>query len=150
MNFLVGRHDGRRPPCDRRMREYVSCEGLCAECCTGGSVCANHAGAMPRGQLRPFRKMYFEYRYADKVQRNDRQLCPPDFERAFRHLTRLQRCRQADTIVLRVWVCQHETNRNLKGEETMNIEKIEKNGTICAVIRSDEIVITDAQSALDR
>lgn len=31
----------------------------------------------------------------------------------------------------------------------MNIEKIEKNGTICAVVRSDEIVITDAQSALD-
>ena len=29
------------------------------------------------------------------------------------------------------------------------IEKIEKNGTICAVVRSDEIVITDAQSALD-
>ena len=50
---------------------------------------------------------------------------------------------------MRVWVCQHETNRNLKGEETMNIEKIEKNGTICAVVRSDEIVITDAQSALD-
>ena len=51
--------------------------------------------------------------------------------------------------MLRVWVCQHETNRNLKGEETMDIEKIEKNGTICAVVRSDEIVITDAQSALD-
>lgn len=31
----------------------------------------------------------------------------------------------------------------------MNIEKIEKNGTICAVVRSDGIVITDAQSALD-
>ena len=31
----------------------------------------------------------------------------------------------------------------------MNIEKIEKNGTICAVVCSDEIVITDAQSALD-
>ena len=31
----------------------------------------------------------------------------------------------------------------------MNIEKIEKNGTICAVVRSDEIVITDTQSALD-
>ena len=31
----------------------------------------------------------------------------------------------------------------------MNIEKIEKNGTICAAVRSDEIVITDAQSALD-
>ncbi len=31
----------------------------------------------------------------------------------------------------------------------MNIEKIEKNGTICAVVRSDEIVITDSQSALD-
>lgn len=91
MNFIVGRHGGADPPCDRRMREYVSCEGLCAECCTGGSVCANQAGAMPRGQLRPFRKIYFEYRYADKVQRNDRQLCPPGFERAFRHLTRLQK-----------------------------------------------------------
>ncbi len=31
----------------------------------------------------------------------------------------------------------------------MNIERIENNGTICAVVRSDEIVITDAQSALD-
>ena len=31
----------------------------------------------------------------------------------------------------------------------MNIEKIVKNGTICAVIRSDEVVVTDAQSALD-
>lgn len=31
----------------------------------------------------------------------------------------------------------------------MNIEKIEKNGTICAAVCSDEIVITDAQSALD-
>ena len=31
----------------------------------------------------------------------------------------------------------------------MNIERIVKNGTICAVVRSDEIVITDAQSALD-
>ena len=31
----------------------------------------------------------------------------------------------------------------------MNIEKIVKSGTICAVVRSDEIVITDAQSALD-
>ena len=31
----------------------------------------------------------------------------------------------------------------------MNIEKIVKNGTICAVIRSDKIVITDSQSALD-
>lgn len=31
----------------------------------------------------------------------------------------------------------------------MNIEKIEKNGTTCAVVRSDAIVITDAQSALD-
>lgn len=31
----------------------------------------------------------------------------------------------------------------------MNIEKIEKNGTICAILRSDEIVITDSQSALD-
>ena len=31
----------------------------------------------------------------------------------------------------------------------MNIEKVVKNGTICAVVRSDEIVITDAQSALD-
>lgn len=31
----------------------------------------------------------------------------------------------------------------------MNIEKIEKNGIICAVVRSDEIVITDSQSALD-
>lgn len=31
----------------------------------------------------------------------------------------------------------------------MNIEKIEKNGTICAVVRSDEVVVTDPQSALD-
>lgn len=31
----------------------------------------------------------------------------------------------------------------------MNIEKIEKNGAICAVVRSDEIVITDSQSALN-
>lgn len=31
----------------------------------------------------------------------------------------------------------------------MNIEKIEKNGTICAIVHSDEIVITDSQSALD-
>ena len=31
----------------------------------------------------------------------------------------------------------------------MNIEKIENNGTICAVVRSDEVVITDPQSALD-
>lgn len=31
----------------------------------------------------------------------------------------------------------------------MNMEKIEKNGTVCAVVRSDEIVITDSQSALD-
>ena len=31
----------------------------------------------------------------------------------------------------------------------MNIEKIAKNGTVCAVVRSDEIVITDSQSALD-
>lgn len=31
----------------------------------------------------------------------------------------------------------------------MNIEKIEKNGIICAVVRSDEIAITDLQSALD-
>ena len=31
----------------------------------------------------------------------------------------------------------------------MNIERIEKNGIICAVVRSDEIVITDSQSALD-
>ena len=31
----------------------------------------------------------------------------------------------------------------------MNIEKVVKNGTICAVVRSDEIVITDTQSALD-
>ena len=36
-------------------------------------------------------KPLLEYRYADKVQRNDRQLCPPGFERAFRHLTRLQK-----------------------------------------------------------
>ena len=31
----------------------------------------------------------------------------------------------------------------------MNLEKIEKNGSVCAVVRSDEIVITDAQSSLD-
>ena len=31
----------------------------------------------------------------------------------------------------------------------MNIEKIEKNGTISAVVRSDEVVVTDPQSALD-
>ena len=27
MNFIVGRHGG-ADPCDRRMREYVSCEGF--------------------------------------------------------------------------------------------------------------------------
>lgn len=31
----------------------------------------------------------------------------------------------------------------------MNIEKIVKNDTICAVVRSDEIIIADTQSALD-
>ncbi|MBP3223366.1 MAG: DUF4180 domain-containing protein [Actinomycetaceae bacterium] len=31
----------------------------------------------------------------------------------------------------------------------MKFTKIEKNGIICAVIKSNEIVITDAQSALD-
>lgn len=31
----------------------------------------------------------------------------------------------------------------------MNIDKIEKNGIACAVVHSDEIVITDSQSALD-
>ncbi len=31
----------------------------------------------------------------------------------------------------------------------MNIEKIEKNGSVCAVVRSEEIVITDSLSALD-
>ena len=31
----------------------------------------------------------------------------------------------------------------------MNIEKIVKNGTICAVVHSDKIVIADTQSALD-
>ena len=31
----------------------------------------------------------------------------------------------------------------------MNIEKIVKNGTICAAVRSDEIIIADTQSALD-
>ena len=31
----------------------------------------------------------------------------------------------------------------------MNIEKIEKNGTVCAAVRSDTVVITDVQSALD-
>lgn len=31
----------------------------------------------------------------------------------------------------------------------MNLEKIEKNGITCAVVRSDEIVIADTQSALD-
>ena len=31
----------------------------------------------------------------------------------------------------------------------MNITKIEKNGIICAIVNSDELVITDAQSALD-
>ncbi len=31
----------------------------------------------------------------------------------------------------------------------MNIEKIEKDGTVCAVVRSDKTVITDSQSALD-
>lgn len=31
----------------------------------------------------------------------------------------------------------------------MNIEIVEKNGTLCAVVRSDEVVITDLQSALD-
>lgn len=31
----------------------------------------------------------------------------------------------------------------------MHIEKIEKNGVACAVVRSDEVVMTDPQSALD-
>ena len=31
----------------------------------------------------------------------------------------------------------------------MNIERIEKKSVICAVVRSEEIVITDSQSALD-
>ena len=31
----------------------------------------------------------------------------------------------------------------------MNIEKMEKNGIVCAVVRSDAIVIADAQSALN-
>ena len=31
----------------------------------------------------------------------------------------------------------------------MNIEKTERNGIVCAVVRSDEKVITDVQSALD-
>ena len=31
----------------------------------------------------------------------------------------------------------------------MNIERIEKNSVICAVVRSEEIVITNSQSALD-
>ena len=31
----------------------------------------------------------------------------------------------------------------------MNIEKIEKNGIICAIVRSEQLVITDSQSALD-
>lgn len=31
----------------------------------------------------------------------------------------------------------------------MNIEKIVKNGTTCAVVRSDEIVIADTQSVLE-
>ena len=31
----------------------------------------------------------------------------------------------------------------------MNMEKIAKNSTTCAVVRGDEIVIADAQSALD-
>lgn len=31
----------------------------------------------------------------------------------------------------------------------MNIERIEKNSVFCAVVRSEEIVITDSQSALD-
>ena len=31
----------------------------------------------------------------------------------------------------------------------MNIERIEKNSVICVVVRSEEIVITDSQSALD-
>ncbi len=31
----------------------------------------------------------------------------------------------------------------------MNFKKIEKNNIICAVVESDDVVITDAQSALD-
>ena len=31
----------------------------------------------------------------------------------------------------------------------MNIERVEKNSVSCAVVRSEEIVITDSQSALD-
>ena len=42
-----------------------------------------------------------------------------------------------------------KANQNLTEEPSVNIEKIEKNGIICAVVRSEEIVITDAQSALD-
>ena len=85
MNFIVGRHGGADPRVIAECVNTYLARGFVL------NVCANHAGAMPRGQLRPFRKMYFEYRYADKVQRNDRQLCPPGFERAFRHLTRLQK-----------------------------------------------------------
>ena len=32
----------------------------------------------------------------------------------------------------------------------MNIEKIEKNGTICAVVRSDEVVVTGYSSRPNR
>ncbi len=31
----------------------------------------------------------------------------------------------------------------------MNIEKIERNGIVCAVVHSEKVVITDPQSALD-
>lgn len=31
----------------------------------------------------------------------------------------------------------------------MQLSKIEKNGIVCAVVNSDKLVITDAQTALD-
>ena len=77
MNFIVGRHGGADPR-------------VIAECVNTYLARGFVLNVVPV-DLRPFGKMYFEYRYADKVQRNDRQLCPPGFERAFRHLTRLQK-----------------------------------------------------------
>ena len=34
-------------------------------------------------------------------------------------------------------------------KEKMTIQRVEKNGSICAVLDSDETLITDSQSALD-
>lgn len=86
MNFIVGRHGG----ADLR---------VIAECVNTYLARGFVLNVVPvdlfvptmLGLCREVSCDRFEYRYADKVQRNDRQLCPPGFERAFRHLTRLQK-----------------------------------------------------------